>query len=87
MKFVELYKIEPVESQSVVVICRLLHDTVVCEGDKIIIEKLTNEGLLNDGKRIFPKDGMTFLKCLRFSFKSGYLCASDIMDSDISSVT
>lgn len=84
MKFVEIYKIQNNGSQRVIAKCKLVDEIAICEGDKVFVENLENEGVWDYSKKlfpkIFPKDGINFLEALRFNFKSGYLNASEIKE-------
>lgn len=84
MKFVEIYKTQNDGSQKTVAVCKLENETAVCEGDEVLVKNLQEGGIYNylenDDKKLFPKDGIKFLENLKFSFKSGYLNASDIME-------
>ena len=82
MKFVKIFKLKNDGSQSTLAFCRLVGNEVICEGDKIFVENLEKEGILDYSsltrESIFPKDGLRFLEQLKFNFKSGYLNASDV---------
>ncbi|MFY9493124.1 MAG: hypothetical protein WAP55_01445 [Minisyncoccia bacterium] len=84
MKFVEIYKIQNDGSQTIAAICKLAGETVVCEGEPVLISGLEQEGIWDDSKtppqKVFPKDGLAFLDRLRFTFKSGYLNASEVKE-------
>lgn len=84
MKKVELYKLENDGTQSVIAVCNLTEDKVVCEGDINFVANLEREGIRNyvsdSPERLFPKDGLEFLKQLKYAFKSGYLNASDVKE-------
>lgn len=81
---VEIYRLRKGGSQKVVATCNLVEDKVVCEGEGRIVESLNTEGILDKStkppRRIFPKDGVIFLRSLPANFKSGYLVASDIFE-------
>ncbi len=84
MKYVEIYKLQNNGSQTVLVNCKLVDNTVVIEGDQKFADFVTNEGIQNyssEGeKKLFPKDGILFLEQLQYNFKSGYLNASEIKE-------
>jgi hypothetical protein len=82
MKFVEIYKIKNDGSQKVSAVCELKNNKVVCRGEKSFVASLVADGIQDysngNGTKLFPKDGIRFLENLKFTFKSGYLNASDI---------
>ena len=82
MKFVEIYKTQNDGSQTILATCKLVNNEVACEGERIFVKNLETNGVLNYQKKpknkVFPKDGIIFLENLKFSFKTGYLNASDI---------
>jgi len=84
MKFVEIYKIKNDGSQRVIASCGLVGETIVCQGEKVLIENLERDGIWDDSQtppqKLFPKDGIRFLERLRFSFTSGYLNASEVKE-------
>lgn len=84
MKKVEIYKLESDGTQSVIAVCNLAGDKVVCEGDVNLVANLEKEGIRNylneTPPQLFPKDGLEFLKQLKYAFKSGYLNASDVKE-------
>jgi len=85
MKFVEIYKIQNDGTQRVMAVCKMVGETVVCEGeDKALIDNLKSEGIWDDSKtppqKLFPKDGIRFLERLNFVFTSGYLNASQVKE-------
>lgn len=84
MKFVEIYKIQNDGTQRVIAVCKLVSEAVVCEGEKPLIENL-ERGILDDSKdalkKLFPKDGISFLERLPFVFTSGYLNASEVKEA------
>ncbi|MBU3978417.1 hypothetical protein KKE68_01780 [Patescibacteria group bacterium] len=83
MKFVEIYKTQNDGSQQIITVCELVDQKVVCEGDKVFVENLEREGIFDystPGKKLFPKDGIGFLEGLKFTFKSGYLNASEVKE-------
>ncbi len=85
MKYVEFYKLQNDGRQTVIAICKLQDNRVVCEGDEMLVRNLIDQGIINYGDRIsndklYPKDGVKFLGQLRFNFKSGYLNASEILE-------
>ena len=84
MKYVRIYKLENDGKQRVVITCKLIGDSVVCEGESTaIIEGINKNGIKNyeNDEKLFPADGEVFLKQLKFNFKSGYLNASDVLES------
>jgi len=88
MKFVEIYKTQNDGNQKVVLICKLVDNVVVCEGDEQIKRNLETGGIhdyeKDDNKKIFLIDGIRFLRQLKFHFKSGYINASDIKEDSVS---
>lgn len=82
MSFVEIYKLEPNGTQTVMAVCSLQNTEVVCEGDDAFVRMLKQEGIRDyeskDFKQLFPKDGLRFLEQLKFAFRSGYLNASEV---------
>lgn len=84
MKFVEIYKLQNDGSQRVVMVCTLTEKGAVCGGDAVFVENVTHEGVLdhttNPPERLYPKDGLRFLEVLKFTFKSGYLNASEVKE-------
>jgi len=84
MQFVEIYKLKNDGSQEIIATCELIQNTVVCKGDKTMIQSLEKEGIrdfsASEPKKLFPKDGLRFLEQLKYNFKSGYLMASDIKE-------
>lgn len=84
MKFVEIYKIQNDGLQRVAAVCRLIGPTVICEGEKTLVENLERDGIWDDSKvppqKLFPKDGISFLARLQFVFTSGYLNASELKE-------
>jgi len=84
MKFVEIYKTQNDGSQTILAVCKLLGEAVVCEGDQVFINNLESDGVWDDSvappKKVFPKDGINFLERLHFTFTSGYLNASEVKD-------
>lgn len=84
MKFVEIYKIQNDGSQKIIATCKLVGESVLCEGDELFIGNLEKEGisdyLSKAPKKLFTKDGVAFLENLQFAFKSGYLVASEIKE-------
>lgn len=80
MKHVTIYKLQDDGSQKVLAICKLVGETVECEGNQIFINNLTEDGIrdyaeLDPNTRLFPKDGAAFLEQLPNNFRSGYLMA------------
>jgi len=86
MQFVEVYKLNSDGSQRVIAVCRLVEGGAVCEGEEIFVKNLGKEGIFDysssKSPKIFPKDGLRFLEQLKFNFKSGYLNASDVEESN-----
>lgn len=84
MKFVEIYKIQNDGSRQMIAVCKLVGEKVICEGNGVFVENLEREGIFDHSsppQKIFPRDGINFLEELRFTFKSGYLNASEIKES------
>lgn len=86
MAKVEIYKLLEGGNQEIIVVCKLYGDMVVCVGDNELINQLINDGILdyaNDTpKKLFPSDGKRFLEQLKYNFNSGYLNASDLLDTE-----
>ncbi len=84
MKFVEIYKTRNDGSQCVVATCTLASGKVICKGDEAFVKNLESEGIFNYletmPEKIYPEDGLMFLENLRFSFRSGYLNASEVRE-------
>lgn len=84
MSKVEIYKLNNDGTQSVIAVCNLAGDKAACEGDVNLVANLEREGIRNyisdSPEQLFPKDGLEFLKQLKYAFKSGYLNASDIKE-------
>jgi hypothetical protein len=84
MKYVEMYKLQNDGSQTILATCRLVDDAVVIEGDQKFADFVTKEGIRNYAdigeKKLFPKDGLSFLEQLSYNFKSGYLNASAVLE-------
>lgn len=83
MKYVEFYKLENDGSQRVIATCKLVGNEVTCEGNEALIRTLSEEGIVSyekEPRRLFPKDGLVFLEQLSFTFKSGYLNASEVKE-------
>lgn len=82
MQFVEIYKLKNDGSQEILVVCKLIDNKVIFEGDKIFIQNLEQAGIWNcsqiTAQRIYAGDGLIFLEQLKYNFKSGYLNASDV---------
>ena len=83
-QIVEIYKIQNDGSQTTVVACKLVGEIVTCEGEPVLVSGLEQEGIWDYSKtppqKVFPKDGLAFLDRLRFTFKSGYLNASEVKE-------
>ena len=86
MKHIEIYKLQNDGEQKVIATCRLNGEgAVICEGDRVFVENLEKEGILDYGNletrnKLFPKDGIRFLENLKHAFRSGYLVATDIQE-------
>lgn len=81
MPTVKIYKLQNDGSQTVLVICKLINNEVVFEGDDNFSNNIQKEGVFdyfNNRQKIYPKDGLKFLEQLKYNFKSGYLMATDI---------
>lgn len=85
MKFVEIYVLQDDGSQKVIATCKLVNDSVVCDGDGNFVRNLNVEGVfdysMSKKQTLFPKDGIHFLEQLKFNFQSGYINASDIKET------
>ncbi len=82
MKKVEIYRLNGDGTQSIIALCSLKNDKVICEGDADMLRHL--HGGIEDpgtGDSLFEKDGVRFLSALKSHFKSGYLLASDVLIS------
>lgn len=81
-KFVEVYRLQNDGTQQLVVTCRLSDGMVQCEGEQTLVKQLEGKGIADyasdQPKKLFPRDGLAFLRNLKYSFKSGYLNASDV---------
>ena len=84
MPYVEIYKLQNNGDQTIIATCQLIDNVAVCSGEEIFVNNLNQEGIYDYDSRpkqkIFPKDGRKFLENLKYSFKSGYLSATDILD-------
>ncbi len=84
MKKVEIYKLNNDGKQTVIAVCNLAGDKAICEGDENLVANLEREGVRNytggAPEQLYPKDGLEFLKQLKYAFKSGYLNASDVKE-------
>jgi len=85
MSFVEIYKLQNNGEQKIIVTCKLIEKTVICEGDEAFINNLKKDGILDyssddHNKKLFFKDGLKFLEQLKYNFKSGYLNASEVKE-------
>ncbi len=84
MHKVEIYKLQNDGAQVVIATCRLQDGTVDCDGDMNFVTHLKEEGIIDYSQKahtkVFPKDGMLFLKQLQYNFKSGYLNASEVIE-------
>ncbi len=81
MKYIEIYKLENDGAQRVIATCKLVGAEAVCEGNEALVQTLSEEGIISyekEPRRLFPKDGLVFLEQLSFTFKSGYLNASEV---------
>lgn len=86
MPFVKIYQLKNDGHQEVIATCKLEGEVVVCEGDEALIANLERDGIVdyeNPGKFLFFKDGRKFLEQLKYNFKSGYLNASDVQESNL----
>lgn len=83
MPHVIIKKLNNDGSQSVLATCTLVDNQLKIIGDQTFIENLKTEGIRSytqdQGKILFPQDGLPFLEQLKYNFKSGYLMASDVM--------
>ena len=83
MKYIEIYKLQNDGSQRVIATCTLTGNEAMCAGESPFVENLTRNGILSYEKKprlLFPKDGLVFLEQLSFTFKSGYLNASEVKE-------
>lgn len=86
MKKVIIYKLKAEGTQEEIVTCTLEVDgTVKLSGQENFVKNLERSGIVDyeapDGAMLFPKDGLRFLEQLKFNFKSGYLNATDVIES------
>ncbi len=86
MKYVEIYKLQNDGEQKIIATCKLVDTNVECNGDEIFIKNLVEQGIKNyedltHNEIIFPKDGILFLENLKHAFKSGYLQATDVLET------
>lgn len=86
---VEIYRLKEGGSQEIIATCNLVDEKVVCQGDEKFIGLLSREGILDRNtkppRKIFPRDGVIFLRGLLDNFKSGYLVASDVPENNSTS--
>ena len=86
MKYVEIKKLQNDGTQLLLATCTLFDDELKIEGDQKFAQFVTEEGINNyseDGsKKLFPKDGLLFLEQLQYNFKSGYLSAGPVQESN-----
>ena len=85
MKTVKIYKLQNDGSQKEIMVCKLIDNEVVCEGDKIFVENLKKSGIKDYSDQggdtmLKPEDGLKFLQNLKFAFRSDYLNATDIIE-------
>lgn len=84
MLYVEIYNTQDDGAQKTIAVCSLQKNgQVLCESENDQLIKSLGEGIkdysdLSTGP-VFPKDGIHFLKQLKYNFKSGYLNASDLI--------
>lgn len=86
MKYVEIYKLQNDGEQKIIATCKLVDVGVECSGDEIFVKNLVEQGIKNyadltHNETIFPKDGILFLENLKHAFKSGYLQATDVLET------
>ncbi len=81
---VDLYKLQNDGTQKLILTCKLINESVVCEGDVKLISYLENKGIRDysakSDKKLYFKDGELFLKQMKYNFSSGYLNATDIIE-------
>lgn len=87
MKIVEIYRLQNNGDQRLAATCKLTGQTAQCDGDEMLTKNLTEQGIRNYSdasgeKKLFPSDGIKFLENLKWAFKSAYLTASDIKESE-----
>jgi len=84
---VEIYRLKKGKTQEIIATCSLIGEKVVFEGNEKFISRLNRVGILDKStkppRKIFPADGVIFLRGLRDTFKSGYLVASDLPEDSI----
>jgi hypothetical protein len=84
MKYVEIYKLQNNGDQTIIATCKLVDNTVLCEGDTIFTQNLQNDGIASytnqSTQSLFPKDGLLFLENLQYTFRSGYLMATSVKE-------
>jgi len=85
MKFVEIYRTQEDGSQRTIATCTLTPHGVICAGEEPFADNLAAEGIPDhseQGKMLFPSDGIRFLEALEDAFRSGYLMASELQEKD-----
>lgn len=85
MSKVEIYQLQKDGSQKVILTCKLVEDKVICDGDEQLADYLNKKGVtdfsVKPPQQIFPHHGRKFLEQLRMNFSSGYLNASEVIES------
>lgn len=84
MAEVKILKLNKDGTQKTIAVCRLEGEMVTCTGDEDLVQDLMSNGITdyssNPPKKVFPKDGISFLRQLRHHFKSGYLNATAVLE-------
>lgn len=68
------------QERNVLARCTLHGDTVHCDGEDAVVERLRQGITQPDGKIVGPKDGESFLRALQNEFRSAYLFATEIQE-------
>ncbi len=79
MASVNILQLQDDGTQVRVAHCVLVGENAQCEGESDIVSYLRSGVVgLESEEILFPKDGLRFLRALKFHFKSGYLNATDV---------
>lgn len=81
MKYVIIYGLDNNAEQHEVARCEYTGTAVKCSGEKVVVKNLEEFGIVKDGVKLLPKDGIKFLEALVGYFKSGYMTTSEILDT------
>ena len=84
MKKVIIYSLKENGEQQLEVECSLINNVVEISGNDSLKDKLVNDGIKDYNSKVdsflFPKDGIIFLKQLRYNFRTAYLSATDVIE-------